>query len=116
GDLTPLLKAQVCWIVARHDRAWYALGQAQRRLRELGWSDDRIWQLDDAGENFSRREQLLFTLSRKLASSPITLTDHDVAQALTLASPREIVQLISYVTDRALFDRFTEAAGLRLEQ
>ena len=31
------------------------------------------------------------------------------------AGPREVVQLISYVTGRASFDRVTEAAGLQLE-
>ena len=43
GDLSPLLKAQVSWIIARQDRAWYALGQAQRRLKELGQTDDQIY-------------------------------------------------------------------------
>jgi alkylhydroperoxidase family enzyme len=31
GDLTPLLKAQVSWIIARQDRAWYATGVVQKR-------------------------------------------------------------------------------------
>jgi hypothetical protein len=39
-----------------------------------------------------------------------------VAEALKQTSPREVVQLISYTTNRALFDRVTEAACLRLEQ
>ncbi len=42
GDLTPLLKAQVSWIIARQDRAWYAAGLAKRRLKELGQTDDQI--------------------------------------------------------------------------
>jgi len=40
----------------------------------------------------------------------------DVAQAVKLAGPRDIVQLISYTTHRASFDRITEAAGLQLER
>ena len=43
------------------------------------------------------------------------LTDDDVAEAVKLAGPRDVVQLISYMTNRASFDRITEAAGLRLE-
>ena len=27
GDISPLLKAQLSWILARQDRAWYALGR-----------------------------------------------------------------------------------------
>jgi hypothetical protein len=33
-----------------------------------------------------------------------------------LAGPRDVVQLISYTTGRASFDRITEAAGLQLEE
>jgi len=39
-----------------------------------------------------------------------------VAEAVKLAGPRDVVQTIIYTTHRALFDRVTEAAGLRLEQ
>jgi alkylhydroperoxidase family enzyme len=115
GDLKPLLKAQVSWIVARQDRAWYAVGRAGRRLRELGWSDEQVYALDGPWKDFTPAERALFTVARKLAASPIVLTDEDVALALKLTSPREVVQLISYTTTRALFDRVTEAAGLQLE-
>jgi hypothetical protein len=45
----------------------------------------------------------------------VVLTDEEVARAVKLAGPRDVVQLIHYVTLRASFDRITEAAGLRLE-
>ena len=44
GDLKPLLKAQVSWIIARQDRAWYATGEAKRRLIAVGQTDDQIYQ------------------------------------------------------------------------
>ncbi len=116
GDMKPLLKAQVSWIIARQDRAWYAAGEAKRRLKEQGWSDDQIFKLDGDGKDFSEAERALFTVARKLAASPVVLTDADVAQALKLTGPREVVQLISYTTNRASFDRITEAAGLQLEK
>jgi alkylhydroperoxidase family enzyme len=116
GALKPLLKAQVSWIIARQDRAWYAVGQAKRRLQELGWSDAQIYQLDGDWEDFTPAERALFTLARKLAAAPIVLTDDDVARALKLTGPRDVVQLINYTTGRALFDRITEAAGLQLEK
>jgi len=52
----------------------------------------------------------------RLLSSETTRADADVAQALKLTSPRDVVQLIRYVTTRASFDRITEAAGLQLEK
>lgn len=116
GDLSPLLKAQVSWIVARQDRAWYAAGEAKRRLNELGWSDDRVFALDGDWAEFTPQERAMFTLARQLAASPIVLTDAEVAEAVKLAGPRDVVQLISYTTARTAFDRITEAAGLQLER
>jgi alkylhydroperoxidase family enzyme len=117
GDLQPLFKAQVSWIIARQDRAWYAAGLAKQRLKELGCSDDQVYQLDDESwEAFTPAQRAMFTLAKKLAASPIVLTDADVAQALKATGPREVVQLIRYTTTRASFDRITEAAGLQLEK
>ncbi len=116
GDLKPLLKAQVSWIVARQDRAWYALGQAQRRLHELGWSDDQIFKLDGDWSEFTPAERAQFRLARQLAASPIMLTDAETADTVKLVGPRDVVQLISYTTNRASFNRITEAAGLRVEK
>jgi len=116
GDLKPLLKAQVSWIIARQDRAWYATGLAKSRLKQLGWSDDQIYKLDGSWKEFTPAERAMFTLAKNLAASPIVLTDAEVAEALKLTGPREVVQLIRYTTGRASFDRITEAAGLQLEK
>jgi hypothetical protein len=115
GDLSPLLKAQVSWIIARQDRAWYAAGQAQRRLKDLGQTDEQIYALDGDWDSFSEKDRALFTLARNLAASPVVLTDEQFAAALKLAGPRDVVQLVSYTTNRASFDRITEAAGLQIE-
>jgi hypothetical protein len=116
GDLKPLLKGQMSWIIARQDRAWYALGEAKHRLQQLGWSDDRVYSLDGDWSEFTPEERAVFTLARNLAAAPIMATDTDVAQALKLSGPRDVTQLINYVTNRASFDRITEAAGLQLER
>ena len=115
NDLKPLLKAQISWIIARQDRAWYAVGQAKQRLRDLGWSDEQIYSLDGDWSGFTAAERSLFTLARKLAAAPVVLTDADVAEAVKQAGPRDVVQTISYTTNRASFDRITESAGLRVE-
>ena len=116
GDLSKLLKAQVSWIIARQDRAWYATGLAKKRLLELGQTEDQIYQLDGDWKEFTPAERALFAVARKLAASPVVLTDDDTDLALKLTGPREVVQLVSYTTNRASFDRITEAAGLQLEQ
>ena len=115
GNLSPLLKAQVSWIIARQDRAWYATGLAKQRLKELGQSEDQIYQLDGDWKEFTPKERSMFTLARQLAATPVVLTDNEVDAAVTMAGPRDVVQLISYVTNRASFDRITEAAGLSLQ-
>lgn len=112
GDLKPLLKAQVSWIIARQDRAWYAADEALTRLKNLKQSDDQIAALDGDWKGFSESERSLFTFAKKLAASPVVLTDDDAALALKLTDAKTVVQLVSYVTTRASFDRITEAAGL----
>lgn len=116
GDLSPLLKAQVAWIIARQDRAWYAAALAQRRLKELGAADDMTARLDGAWDDFSPAERAIFLVARKLAATPVVLTDADVDAAVKLAGARDVVQLISYTTHRASFDRLTEAAALRCDE
>lgn len=116
NDLKPLLKAQLSWIIARQDRAWYAVAQAGQRLKDQGWTDDQIYSLDGDCSNFTAAERSLFVLARKLAASPVVLTDADVAEAVKQVGPRQVVQTISYTTNRASFDRITESAGLTVEK
>ncbi len=115
-NLKPLLKAQAAWIIARGDRAWYAAGLAKKKLKELGQTDEQIYKLDGDWSDFSEADRAAFTVARKLASSPVVLTDSDVAEAVKLNGPRDTVQLISFVTTRAWLDRVTEAAGLPIEE
>jgi AhpD family alkylhydroperoxidase len=116
GDLKSVFKAQVAWIIARQDRAWYAAGRAKAMLNEMGQTNDQVYSLDGDWSEFTPAERALFTVARRLAASPVVLTDADVAEALKLTGPREVVQLINYVTVCASFDRITEAAALRLEK
>src|SRR5262249_45200417 len=45
GNLSAKLKAEIAWVAARNDRAWYALAVARDRLLKAGISDDDIWKL-----------------------------------------------------------------------
>jgi len=111
-DLSAIDRARVSWIVARQDRAWYAVAHAMKRLQDLGQSADQIYALDGDLKSLSDVERAILIMARKLATSPITLADDDVASVVKLSGPRRATQLINYVTSRAYFDRMTEAAGL----
>lgn len=115
NDITPLQKAQISWIIARQDRAWYAVGEAKARLLKLGQTEDQIYALDGDWKEFTTADRSLFTVARQLASTPVVLTDAEVNEALKLTGPRQVVQTINYTTQRAAFDRVTEAAGLPVE-
>src|SRR5439155_10348360 len=52
GLLGPALRGQIAWVAARHDRAWYAVGLAQRQLRQAGQADDAIFALDGDWSSF----------------------------------------------------------------
>ena len=111
-DLSLLDRARVSWVVARQDRAWYAVSHAQQRLLELGQTLDQVYALDSDQSSLSDAERAILVMARKLATSPITLQDDEVAKVVKLSGPRRATQLINFVTSRAYFDRVTEAAGL----
>ena len=114
GDLSPLFRAQLSWILARQDRAWYALGLAQAQLRKLGQTDEDIYALDGDWSGFSEKDRALFQIAKQLGTSPVVLSDDEVKAGVGLAGARDVVQTISYTTSRASFNRLTEAAGLPL--
>jgi alkylhydroperoxidase family enzyme len=115
GALDHTLRAQIAWIAAREDRAWYALGHARQRLRELGQSDDAIFALDGPKDGFNEGQRAVFELARKLTANPALVTDADVAAVRKHFSDRETAEVVYFVTLAAFFDRVTEASGLQLE-
>jgi alkylhydroperoxidase family enzyme len=115
GSLSPRLKAQIAWIAARHDRAWYALGQAKCRLQSLGLSDDEIYRLDGSWDSYTEAERTAFSLARKLTVHPPSVGDEDIAALRKLYSDRQVAELIYHLCNSAFFDRLTEACGLQLE-
>jgi len=115
GDISPLLKAQLSWILARQDRAWYALGRARDQLRNLNQSSDQIYALDGNWNSFPDREQALFRLAKNLGNAPVVLSAGEVKNAVVVAGARDVVQVISFTTSRSSFNRITEALGLPLD-
>ena len=116
GALDRTLRAQIAWAAAREDRAWYAIGHARRRLRELGQSDDAIFALDDPKDpSATPARTAVLSLARKLTVNPALVTDADVQAVRDHFSDRETAEVVYFITTAAFFDRVTEAAGLRLE-
>jgi AhpD family alkylhydroperoxidase len=115
GTLDRRLRAEVAYIAARQDRAWYALGHARRRLASLGLSDGAIAALDGPWDASSPAERAAFSLARKLTVDPALVADADIAALREHYPDREVAELIYQVTEAAFFDRLTEAGGLRLE-
>lgn len=111
GELTELQKWQLNWIIARQDRAWYAVGQALHKLKSLGQSEDEIFALDGDLSNLSPADRSLFHFARNLAASPIAATDEDAAAALSQNGSQAVVQTVNHVASCAYFNRVTEAAG-----
>ena len=85
---------------------------ARQKLKSLGQSDDQIFALDGDWGLFSAAERAQFKLAVKLSATPVVLTDADVQAAVKQVGPRDVTQLISYVTTCASFNRITEVAGL----
>jgi alkylhydroperoxidase family enzyme len=115
GKIDNRLKAQISWICARHDRAWYALGQAKRRLLALGESADAIYALDGEGKSFSDKERVTFAFVRELTVAPASITDDDIAQLRKRYSDSQVAEIVYRVGSAAFFNRVTEACGLPLE-
>jgi alkylhydroperoxidase family enzyme len=115
GTLSARLKAQVAWIAARQDRAWYAVACAERRLRALGLSEDEVYALDGAWDGYTAAERAAFDLARKLTAAPDLVGDEDIAGLRQHYPDKGVAELILHVCNAAFFDRVTEAAALRLE-
>jgi alkylhydroperoxidase family enzyme len=115
GRLSPKFKAEIAYVAARNDRAWYALGHAIRRLKELGLDDNAIDALDQPGESNPKPERAALALARKVTVDPALITDADIEGLRKLYSDQEVAEIVYQITQAAFFDRLTEAAGLRLE-
>ncbi|WP_169973075.1 carboxymuconolactone decarboxylase family protein [Tautonia rosea] len=115
GSLDPMLRAQVAWVSARHDRAWYAIGHALNRLRALGASDEQIQALDGDRSDFTESERRVLAFAERLTVDPALVTDADVAKVRSFLSDHEVAELIAVVAESVFFNRLTEAAALPLE-
>jgi alkylhydroperoxidase family enzyme len=115
GRLNAKLKAEIAWVAARNDRAWYALNDARRRLHAVGLTDDQIFALDSNPDALAPAERLALAFARKLTVDPALITDTDVEGLRKHYGDFEVAEIVHQVTEAAFFDRVTEAAGLKAE-
>jgi AhpD family alkylhydroperoxidase len=116
GNLSPQLKAQLAWVSARADRAWYALSCARDRLRALGVADDAIFAIDQAeGSTFTPADRAAFAFARKLTVDPALIDDDNFDTLRKFYTDPQIAELIHHVNQAVFFNLTTEAAGLPLD-
>ena len=116
GKLDPVLKAQIQWVAAINDRAWYALGHAKKRLADLGQSEDQILALNGDRKALKPGDQAVLALAKKLTVNPARITDNDIEAIRAHFSDFETAEAVFLITEAAFFDRLTESVGLRLER
>ncbi|VTR98727.1 carboxymuconolactone decarboxylase family protein [Tuwongella immobilis] len=115
GKLSAKLRAQIAWIAARQDRAWYALADARNRLRALGMSDAEIEAIDDPQAKRSEADAAVLNLTQKLTAMPTKVSDADVAAVRKHFNDFETAEVVYTICNAAFFDRVTEAARLPLD-
>jgi AhpD family alkylhydroperoxidase len=115
GTLDARSKAIIAWVAARNDRAWYALGHAQKRLRALGFNDDQIFALDSPHELAKQADRELVLFARKITVDPAMIDDDDFTRIRKHYDDKKVAEIVYQITEAANFDRITEASSLTLE-
>jgi AhpD family alkylhydroperoxidase len=115
GTLSALLKAQIAWICARQDRAWYALAHAQQRLKALGQTEEAIFALDNPEKLPSEADRAALAFAAKLTAIPQGMTDADAERLKKYYEPSQVAEIVYRVCQAAFFDRITEAAAIPVE-
>ena len=115
GDLEDLLKFQLARISARHNRAWYMLGNIDALLIKFGVSKEDLGKLDGSWDEFTPAEQEAFKFARKLTVNSWQITDADIARLRKHYNDRQVAQIVHGVCTANFFDRFTETLGLQLQ-
>jgi alkylhydroperoxidase family enzyme len=116
GNISPRLKAEIAWVAARNDRAWYALHLAHERLKAIGFTEDQIFALDGDRKSLPESEQAALNLAQKIMVSPWKVTDETVERVRKQFSDSEVAEIIYHTCNAAFLDRVTEVANLPFEK
>jgi alkylhydroperoxidase family enzyme len=116
GTLSPKLSAEIAWVAARNDRAWYALAIARDRLKKAGLTEDQIFELDGDRKQLPEAEQAALALAETLAISPWKVTDEMVERCRKSFKDGQVGEIFHHTCNAAFFDRFTEVARLPFDK
>jgi AhpD family alkylhydroperoxidase len=117
--LSPRLKAELCYVTAVHNRAWYAAATAARRLSAIGATSAEIAALlihDESAVNAASGPAAVRALAAKSTLAPQTIADADLAAVRAHYTDAETAQILHVICLANLFDRFTEALALPLDE
>lgn len=112
GNLSATLKAEIAWVAARQDRAWYALAIARDRLLKVGVKENDIWKLDGDRKHLSEGDRSALVLAETLAVSPWKVTDEMVEAGRKHFKDAEVAEIFHHTCNAAFFNRVTETARL----
>jgi alkylhydroperoxidase family enzyme len=113
--LPPRLKAELAYITAVNNRAWYAAATAAQHLAELGVPSEEYVSLFSDGSHDSPGAAAAYRLAMKSTVDPHLISDRDLAAARAHYSDEETAMIMHVICMANLFDRFTEALGLPVE-
>jgi alkylhydroperoxidase family enzyme len=114
--LSPRFKAELAFLTAVNNQAWYAAAHAAHRLAQLGASPQDLTSLLGEHERSAGGAAAAYRLAAKLTTNPHLITDADIASVREHFSDAEAAQIIQVICMANLLDRFTEALGLPLEE
>lgn len=116
GTLSARLSAEIAWVAARNDRAWYALDIARERLKKTGLTDDEMFALDGDRKQLPEAEQAALALVETLTVSPWRVTDEQVERCRKSFTDGQVGEVFHHACNAAFFDRVTEVAKLPLDR
>ena len=116
GNLSTKLKAQIAWVAARNDRAWYALAVARDRLRKAGVNDEDVWKLDGDRKHLAEGDRAALELAETLTVAPWKVTDEMVERCRKHFKDAEVAEIVYHACNAAFFDRVTETARLPFDK
>jgi alkylhydroperoxidase family enzyme len=116
GKLSPKLKAEIAWVAARQDRAWYALAVARAQLLTAGVSEADVWRLDGDRQRLPEGERAALALAETLTVAPWRVTDEMVERCRKHFKDAEVAEVLYRACNAAFFDRITEVARLPLDK
>jgi alkylhydroperoxidase family enzyme len=109
------LKAELAFITAMSNQAWYAAAHAAHRLKQLGATPDELTALIGEKGSSLGGAVAAYRLAAKCTTDPHLVTDADIAQVREQFSDPETAQILQVICMANLFDRFTQSLGLPVE-